>query len=116
MSGGADVLLGNLERVTAPHQVPGEVVEANAKIAAPQALQDTASREEPIQHEDSFLAASGLVGSLDDYADQQRSTTALTPAAATAARQGSTRGLHNRAVRINAARFLRPELNGPPPA
>jgi hypothetical protein len=43
---------------------PGEVVEADAKIAAPQALQDAASRENPIQHGDSFLAASGLTGSL----------------------------------------------------
>jgi len=48
MSGGADVLLHNLERVTSPQQVPGEVVEADAKIAAPEALQDTASGEEPI--------------------------------------------------------------------
>jgi hypothetical protein len=38
MSGGADVLLDNLERVAAPHQVPGEVIEADAKIAAPEAL------------------------------------------------------------------------------
>ena len=40
MSGGADVLLDNLERVTAPHQVPGKVVEADAKIAAPEALKE----------------------------------------------------------------------------
>jgi len=102
MSGGADVLLDNLERDAAPYQVPGKVVEADAKIAAPEAIQDTASGEEPIQHGDSFLAASGLVGSLDDYADQQRPTTALTPAATAAAGPGSNQSLHNRTVRINA--------------
>jgi hypothetical protein len=43
MSGRADLLLDNLERVTAPHQIPGKVVEADAKIAAPEAVQDAAS-------------------------------------------------------------------------
>jgi hypothetical protein len=41
--------------------------------------------------------------SLDGYSDQQRPTTALTPAAAAAAGQRSTGRLHNRAFRINAA-------------
>jgi hypothetical protein len=62
--------------VPAPLQIRRELVEADAEIPAPEALQDT-SREEPIQHGDSFLAASGLVGSLDNHADQRRPTSVL---------------------------------------
>jgi hypothetical protein len=54
MRGGTDVLLDDLERMTASLKVHGKIVEADAEVATPEALQDAPIGEEPIQHEAPF--------------------------------------------------------------
>jgi hypothetical protein len=62
VSGGAEVLLGDLERMTAALEVCGKAVKADAEIAASDALQNAEIGEEPIQHRGSFPAARALSG------------------------------------------------------
>jgi hypothetical protein len=59
---GTDVLLDDLDSVTTALEVRGEIVEADAEVAPPEALEDAVIGEKPIQRGGSFPAARGLSG------------------------------------------------------